>query len=290
MSVPDTAASPSPRAFSVADYRAARRRLGAAPGAAVGSVLVHLMDVGSTQEEARLWLARGAPHGAIVLARSQSAGRGRRGRTWASPPGGGLWCTVILRRGIPEHAPQWITMAAAVAVCETARCLGAVHAEIKWPNDIITRRGKLAGVLGELVGGPRGRSSALVGIGLNIGLEPERLGSALELPATSLAAEGASPQAGREEALAILADRFERTLAGLKRDDPAGLLERWSDLSPSSSGRRVRVEGLGGGDSLRGTTQGIDPDGSLRLRSADGSIWSVRFGGTLRFEDRADPV
>ena len=140
------------------------------PSPLLGDTVVALGRTGSTQEDARALVRAGAPHGTIVIAEEQTRGRGRRGRSWVSPPGTGLWATVILRRPLPEAAPQVLTLAAAVAVCEGARALGAA-VEIKWPNDIIasggrSAGGKVAGVLGEVLASDAG-PCALLGIGVN---------------------------------------------------------------------------------------------------------------------------
>lgn len=252
------------------------------PVPALGSTLVCLDRVGSTQDAARLLLKHGAPHGTIVLAEEQVGGRGRRGRPWESPPGAGVWATIVLRRTVPATDAPWLMLAGAVAACEAARRLGVPGSEIKWPNDLVVGERKFGGILGELIAdGPRSHA-ALLGIGLNVDLDPARLGARVDRPATSLRAEGLRATAGREEVLALLLSRMEGALAQVSDGASAVLLERWRALSPSSRDRRVIVEDAAG-VVLQGTTQGIGPDGSLLVRTEDGIAQWVRFGGTLRF-------
>ncbi len=196
--------------------RAADAEVGAEPPP-IGETALWLATAGTTQEEARALARRGAPHGTIVLAEEQNAGRGRRGRTWISPPGAGIWATVILRDPLGPEGPHWLTLAAAVAVCEAARELGASAAEIKWPNDLIAGGRKFGGVIGELMpaeprtgrggrgvrGGTAGElapsaagSVALLGLGVNLELDPHSLPAPMSAATTSLRAEGLSPLAG----------------------------------------------------------------------------------------------
>ena len=284
------------RASSRFDLSIFERALGGAPpfpaggsarAARLGATLVAFDRVGSTQDVARALLLRGAPDGTVVLAEEQWSGRGRRGRSWASPAGGGIWATVILRRALPQDLPQWLTLAGALALCESARHFGAARAEIKWPNDLIAGEKKLAGVLGELVGEGATPSVALLGIGLNVDLDPRALSGIPGIPGdgiTSLRAEGLPPGAGREIVLASILGRLEEAVGWIALGSTGPLLERWRSLSPSSMDRRVSIEESGTGATLRGTTRGIAADGSLIVESEAGETRSIRFGGTVRLE------
>ena len=196
-----------------------------------------------------------------------------------------MWCTVILRRSIPAQAPQWLTMGASVAVCEASRAMGAHTAQIKWPNDLIGAWGKLAGVLGELVTDAKGEPCALLGLGINVDVDRDALSSRLGTPVTSLREEGVPAGKGREQLLASVCARLQTIMDGLSEGRSEALVGRWRDLSPSSQGRRVVVEDAAGKEVIRGTTCGIEDDGSLRVVAADGSTRLARFGGTLRFHE-----
>lgn len=261
------------------------------PHPLLGDAVVGLGRVGSTQEEARALVRAGAPHGTIVLAEEQTEGRGRRGRSWLSPHGAGIWATVILRRGLPESAPQGLTLAAAVAVCEGARSLGA-EVEIKWPNDIIASEGKVAGVLGEMLATDSG-PCALVGLGVNYDWGGRTTGAGfppgpeeLDQDVTDLRAAGLREDAAREDVLAAILASLEDAASAAGGGRFAEVLDRWKALSPSSSGRRVSVVEAAG-EPVRGTTRGIAPDGSLLVEDDAGVVHIVRFGGTLRFEPAA---
>jgi len=262
------------------------------PSPLLADAVVAFSRVGSTQEEARALVRAGAPHGTIVLAEEQTAGRGRRGRTWISPPGAGIWATVILRRAVPEAAPQGLTLAAAVAVCEAARALGA-EVEIKWPNDVIAAEGKVAGVLGEMLATGAG-PCALLGLGVNYDWGAGNASDAggapaaasLDQEATDLRAAGLRAGAGREDVLAAIVASLEEVVSAAGGGRLAEVLERWRVLSPSSAGRLVTVVETAG-EPVRGTTRGIASDGSLLVEDDGGVAHIVRFGGTLRFEAEA---
>lgn len=249
----------------------------------LASTVVLFDRVTSTQDEARRLLTRGAPHGTLVLADEQTGGRGRRGRAWASPRGGGVWATIVLRPSFPATEAPWLTLAGALAICETARAVGIVRAAIKWPNDVIVEERKVGGILGELIAdGTRGQA-ALLGLGLNVDLDPAEIADRVDGAATSLRAEGLSDAVGREEALARALSNIEIYIDMMSAGALEPLLDRWRTLSPSSRGRRVIVEDASG-TVVGGITNGIDRDGSLRLRTENGGDHVVRFGGTLRFE------
>ena len=248
-----------------------------------GTALLFAPRVGSTQEEARRLLRGGAPDGTVVLAGEQTAGRGRRGRPWQSPAGLGIWMTVIVRPVPPPPASSLLAVAAAVAACQAVRRLGAGNVEIKWPNDLIAGRRKLGGVLGEIVADPDA-ASALLGVGLNIGLDPSHLPPEVAAIATSLRNHGLARAAESEDLVAGLVERMGAAFGELRRGRVDALLDRWRSLSPTSAGTRVTVEDPGGAR-FSGTTRGITADGSLVLECADGHAREIRHGGSLSFEE-----
>jgi biotin-(acetyl-CoA carboxylase) ligase len=133
---------------------------------------------------------------------------------------------------------------------------------------------------------------ALLGLGVDVDLDPSRLGEEVARDAISLRLAGLPPAAGREELLASILRRLDGVAPEEVLDEP-DLLARWTALSPSSSGRRVVIEEAAIGEGgrrriVRGTTRGIAADGALRLEREDGGTIEVRHGGTLRFETDAD--
>jgi BirA family biotin operon repressor/biotin-[acetyl-CoA-carboxylase] ligase len=132
----------------------------------LGTPVRHLATVGSTMTAAAEWAAAGAPHGALVVADHQQAGRGRHGRAWIDAPGASLLLSLVLRLAVPPERLPLVGLAAALAVVETAHSLGA-DAAIKWPNDVTVGGRKLAGVLAEAVWTARS-PAVILGVGVNV--------------------------------------------------------------------------------------------------------------------------
>jgi BirA family biotin operon repressor/biotin-[acetyl-CoA-carboxylase] ligase len=202
----------------------------------------------STNERARDLAARGAPHGTLVTADEQSAGRGRQGRVWLAPAGRSLLCSVVIR-----EPPRLLPLAAGAAVAEAIDAVapaGATRASLKWPNDVLLDARKVAGILVE--GRPQERW-AVVGIGINVAVAEEDLSGELAGRAATL---GLGPDA-IEPALLILLRRLESWLTADDAAVLAGVRARDALL-----GRPVRwAGGSGRGD-------GIDGEGRLVVLSA----------------------
>lgn len=217
-------------------------------------------SVTSTMDVAAEMVVQGAGHGAVIAARQQTAGRGRRGATWASPPGAGLYCSYIAR---PRHDPRAVplmTLAAGVGVrLGVARATGLEPA-LKWPNDLLVGRRKLAGILAE--GHGLGTAGQAVVIGVGVNLRPAAYPPDVADRATSI--EGELGRAADEELLlaGILAG-LDDCLAALQAD-PGDILRRWRAASPSALG--TRVEWVGG----HGITAGIDDAGALLVDTPTG--------------------
>ena len=208
----------------------------------IGNPRVHHRLTDSTNERARELALAGAPHGTLVTADEQIAGRGRQGRAWSAPPGSGVLMSLVVR-DLHERSAA-LPLAAAVAVCEA---LAPLDCTIKWPNDIWLERRKLAGILVE--GRPQ-EGWAIVGIGLNVSTALEQLPVVLRDTATSLAIAGV--ERGREDVLAALVEALDRRLG-----QPAeAVLRAWRERD-ALRGRRVRWrEG-------EGQAAGIDVAGAL---------------------------
>ena len=221
----------------------------------IGRPHVHHRLTDSTNERARELARGGAPHGTLVTADEQSAGRGRQGRSWAAPPGSAVLMSVVLRK--PEPSQPVLPLAAAVAACEACEAVSGVECTIKWPNDIWVGGRKIAGILVE--GRPQ-EGWAVAGIGLNVATAEEEFPPELRESATSLAiAAGGAPAAG--EALQALLRALERRFAG----EPAEVLEAWR-ARDALAGRAVRwADG-------EGTAAGVDDDGALVVETSSGRI------------------
>ena len=213
----------------------------------IGSPRVHHRLTDSTNERAKELAAAGAPHGTLVTADEQSAGRGRQGRVWTAPARSAVLMSLVLRE-LDERLP----FTAAVAVCEAL----PVPARIKWPNDVWIGRRKVAGILVE--GRPQ-EGWAVLGIGVNVVVERDDFPPELRETATSLLIEGAAPSI--EATLTGIVERLDHWLGA----PPAAVLEAWRSRD-ALKGERVRWsdgEGVAGG---------IDDSGALLVETSDGPV------------------
>jgi BirA family transcriptional regulator, biotin operon repressor / biotin---[acetyl-CoA-carboxylase] ligase len=202
-----------------------------------------------------------------VVASSQTAGRGRFGRTWFSPPGAGLYISIVCRAA---PAAPFVTLAGGVAAADGIRTATGLPVQIKWPNDIVVegvtpaRRRKLAGILAEASTGADGLQYVILGLGIN--LQPAAYPPELADRATSIETELGRPADGAAvlaETLAVFAGLFGELATG----DSERLLERWRELAPSSRGARVEWETSEG--PIAGVSAGIADDGALLVRVQD---------------------
>jgi BirA family biotin operon repressor/biotin-[acetyl-CoA-carboxylase] ligase len=246
--------------------------------AEIGREIHHSVELASTNDEAHQLAEEGAAHGEIVVAETQTAGRGRRGRSWVSPPGKSIALSVVLRPALPPSRAPEIPLVAAVAICEAARELGAASAAIKWPNDVECSGRKLAGILAELrTDGDRTRHVVL-GVGLNCNLEAQDLPGELRESATSLRIERGEP-VPRALACARLLEALDEWIALHDVEGFAPVRERFRQLS-STLGRRVRVD-LDPG-ALEGDALDLADDGALLVRSERGELVRVVAGDVSR--------
>ena len=235
-----------------ADFAETIGRLGPRLGR-LGSPLVFLRVTGSTNDVA----ASIGREGAVVVADEQTEGRGRRGRAWFSPPGSGLYVSVVLTPGAakidPARATAVVTLAAGVAIADGIEASTGLSAQLKWPNDLYVGRRKLAGILAEA-----DMPAVTLGYGVNISAAayPPEVASR----ATSLETElGRAGDRGLvfAETLAALSSRYEDLLAG--RVD--AILDAWRARAPGSIGARVAWTTASG--ERQGITAGIDSRGAL---------------------------
>lgn len=246
---------------------------------------MHLRRTGSTNERARSLAFAGAPHGTLVTASEQTAGRGRQGRRWSAPAGSSLLMSLVLR----EVAPL-VPLMAAVAVCDVA----GAHARIKWPNDIVVAASegagaalaKLAGILVEGRPYPEGHRQegwAVLGIGLNVAVRLDQLPAELRPDAPGRAASSAGlPAATLGLEPADVEPTLARLLAALERrlSEPAqATLESWR-ARDALRGREIAWGAPGGTDERlgRGRAEGIDGSGRLVVALADGGRTTIGAG------------
>ncbi|MEU8327181.1 biotin--[acetyl-CoA-carboxylase] ligase [Micromonospora sp. NPDC048839] len=242
-------------------------------------------ETGSTNADAAEAARAGEPEGLVVVAERQTAGRGRRGRVWQSPPRAGIATSVLLRPGVavpdrdwppaPPTGYGWLPLLAGVALVEAVARLAELDATLKWPNDLLIDDAKCAGVLAEAVPGraPDQPPAIVLGIGLNVTLRAEELPvNPTGLPATSLQLAGAAAT-DRDPLLRALlrsvAEWYDRWRSAGGDAVASGLRDAYL-AACATIGREVRVL-LPDGETVTGTATGVDPDGQLQLTTPAGA-------------------
>jgi BirA family biotin operon repressor/biotin-[acetyl-CoA-carboxylase] ligase len=237
----------------------------AAGGNALGGPVVHLDVTASTNDRARELAAGGAPHGTVVLAEEQTAGRGRQGRSWSAARGRSVTLSIVVRLG--AAALDLLPLSAAVAVCDACEAVAPVRCAVKWPNDVWIDGRKVAGILIEAR--PQERW-AVLGIGLNVDTTADELDAEIRETATSLRIASGRP-ADRETTLEALLDCLAERLQTPREPLLAAYRERdalygreiiWS----ASDGRR------------EGKAEGVDEDGNLVVFTSDGERHTLTAG------------
>jgi BirA family biotin operon repressor/biotin-[acetyl-CoA-carboxylase] ligase len=231
-------------------------------------------SVPSTMDVASALAHAGAHHGVVIVADEQTSGRGRRGTSWASPPGAGLYFSLIARPASASIASilSLITLTAGVGVRDGVVAATGLCPDLKWPNDLIVGRRKLAGILAE--GLSIGTSSPAVIIGVGLNLQPAAYPPDVSARATSLEGElGRRIDRGvlLAEVLTALWDR----LAQLAQS-PGDILQAWRSASPNAVGTRVEWDGR------HGVTAGIDDAGALLVKT-DSNVERI-IAGELKWQ------
>jgi len=204
----------------------------------------------------------GAAAGFTVLADEQTEGRGRRGHSWCSPPGAGLYLSCLHR---PGRSVELVTLAAGVAVREAILHACGLPAHLKWPNDLLVGARKLAGLLAE--GARIGTPDAAVTIGIGLNLHPASYPPDVDARATCLAREVAGA-IDRGALLTAILEQLADTLARLDAGGGSDILQEWRAASPLSVG--TPVEWSDAAAIRRGITAGLDESGALLVETASG--------------------
>lgn len=232
--------------------------------------ITHAFDeIGSTNDEAAARARAGAPEGTFVVARTQTAGRGRQSRYWHSRAGN-LYCSLLLRPLAPIARFGEISFIAALAAGETVGHFGADWA-LKWPNDVLVNGKKIAGLLLESEPG-----WLIIGMGINLAHAPE----IPDKPTTCLSAEG--PLITAEQALLVLQDRFGFYYDLWQKQGFAPIREQW--LAHAANLGKPLIARLASTKEEQGVFETLDVDGALLLRTSDGQIRRV-LAGDVYFHD-----
>lgn len=239
----------------------------------VGRNIVYYPETDSTNLRIRELGDAGAPHGTLAVADMQTAGRGRRGRTWESPPGSSIYMSILLRPDIIPGAAPMLTLVMACSVAEGISDCENVDVRIKWPNDVIAGGKKLVGILTEMSTQIDYINHVTIGVGINVNMTefPENIRNT----ATSLRLE-TGHKVRRAPLIAAIMKRFEENYAVfLKTQDMSGLMEKYSGMLINLD-RDVLV--LGAEDSYKAHALGIDRQGELIVRREDGTEEKIYAG------------
>jgi len=237
--------------------------------------VVHAFETApSTNEIAFQMATDGAAHGEVVIAEQQTRGKGRRGRSWASPPRVNLYFSAILRPELPPQRAPELTLTAAVALAETLRD-SRVDAFIKWPNDVQVGGRKIAGILTELSADTDQVHFVVLGVGVNLNCKVEDLGPEIAPQATSVLEVRGGEKVPRALFTAALFGRLEQRLDQHAREGFAPIQKAWRQLS-STLGQEVLVRTDRA--EVRGVAEDIDELGALLLRTGDGALERVLAG------------
>jgi BirA family transcriptional regulator, biotin operon repressor / biotin---[acetyl-CoA-carboxylase] ligase len=244
-------------------------------GARIGQCLKFLKTTTSTNTDAFRLAEDGADEGTVVLADSQSGGKGRRGRIWASPAGVNLYCSVVLRPAImPYEAPQ-LTFLSAVAAARAIELTTNLVPEIKWPNDLLVSGKKVAGLLNEMSAETDGINFVILGIGINLNMTADQFPDELRHPATSLLLESGA-RVDRSRFTGTMLRELDRLYAEFLTHGFGPVREEWQRYC-NASGRQVLVSDSGT-ECTGGRFIGIDSDGALLLRSEDNVLHRITCG------------
>jgi len=235
---------------------------------------IHYFDyLSSTMDLAMQLGIQTAPHGTLVLAESQTSGRGRLGRSWFSPKYKGIYFSLILRPKISPSASPMLTLLAAVSICEAIKKVAGLDAQIKWPNDVFCGNKKIAGILTEMNAEVDKVNFVVIGIGLNVNNDKK----SLVAQATSLK-EQAGQSISRILLLQELLRRIENNYFLLEDRGGQGIIDKWRSFS-LTLGRRVKVYCQD--KHVEGQAVDIDQDGALLIRKDSGLTQKVFSGDVM---------
>ncbi|WNL45638.1 biotin--[acetyl-CoA-carboxylase] ligase [Dyella sp. BiH032] len=253
-----------PWPLQMLDAKRIRAAVPAASRKRLGELEVH-WELDSTSSELQR-RGSGAADLSVVIAETQSAGRGRRGRTWLSPPGLNLYLSCLKRFDGGFAALSGLSLAVGVVLLRALKSLGIDEAGLKWPNDVLARGGKLAGILVELSGEYQGPCAAVIGIGLNLRLT-EALRDQAGQPTCDLATLAPGELPDRNRVAAALITALAEGLTQFEREGFAGFVDDYAarDLLKEVP---LRVQGAQG--TLEGLGAGVDERGALLVQAADG--------------------
>ncbi|RJP73927.1 MAG: biotin--[acetyl-CoA-carboxylase] ligase [Candidatus Abyssobacteria bacterium SURF_17] len=240
----------------------------------IGQSVVSFDSVPSTIDVAGSLASEGCAEGTVIVAESQTGGRGRLGRKWSSPSGCGVWASIVLRPAMPPRDVPKLTLLTAVAVAKVLSEQYTFDARIKWPNDVTVNGRKICGALTELVAEQDAVRHVIASFGLNVNQTPSMFPAEVAAIATSMRIEKGE-QFDRPEVFRRVLREFDTQYVHFKQHGSGNVLKQWRDLS-CTLGRHVRVQMREG--YVEGIARDLDDDGSLIVEEKDGSLRPVSHG------------
>lgn len=271
----ETSSAQGYRLVASPDFAPVELRAALAEGAQVVGRELHCYDsVVSTNTVAAELAGAGSAEGTVVIADTQTGGRGRRGRAWRSPPGKNLYMSVLLRPDLSPRDASVLTLATAVAACAALRRATPLPVSIKWPNDLMVKGKKLGGILTEIRADMDRIFHAVVGIGININLTADDLPEDIKLTATSVLIETGTWRQRTPVAAEVLKE-LDRLYALLAAGERAAIIAAWRQLS-DTLGRTVRA--VLSDEAVTGIAEDIDDEGTLVIREESGAVRRISAG------------
>jgi BirA family biotin operon repressor/biotin-[acetyl-CoA-carboxylase] ligase len=244
----------------------------------LGKNLFHFFSVDSTNAFASRLLNHGrkVADGTVIISESQTAGKGRRGRSWHSEQENGLYFSMVLRPRIPPGFAPLFTLGTAVALHNAIERNTGLEVDIKWPNDLLMEGRKFCGILAEMQAEFDRVNSLIIGVGLNV--NHAELPADIAETATSLRMVTGRSHS-RIEILVEFLEEFENVLERFEKSGPSIIVDMWTQQSSFANGRRLEIND--GFRIIEGTTRGLNPFGALRIETWDGKIEEVYSGDVI---------
>ncbi len=247
----------------------------------MGRTIHHFQTLDSTNSKAYQLALNGAEEGEVVISESQEKGRGRLGRQWFSPPFLNLYLSVILRPKISPHQASLITLMAAVATADAIQKFSGLLPLIKWPNDILLRDRKVAGLLNEIHSEMDRIHFVILGIGVNLNMDEKMFSKEIRAVATSLKIE-MGQKVSRKAFLQFFLQELEKWYSIFLEEGGAVILKAWRDRA-HIKGRQVKVTSFG--ETVAGIAIDVDSDGALILGTEDGKQKRV-VAGDIEYKEK----
>lgn len=241
----------------------------------IGKEIISYKKVDSTNDIAYSLAEKGLKEGAVIIAEEQVKGKGRQGRTWVSPPKGGIYLSCILKPAMAPAEISKITLLVAVAVAKAIRGATGIDAMIKWPNDILIGHDKACGILTEMKAEQDGISFIIVGIGINVNTSARSLPKGATSLKLALKGAGKGEDISRVDLTRHVLEALDEYYIVLQERGFGPIIDEWKEMS-SMLGARVKVSLPN--RTFEGQAHTIDPDGSLVVRLDSGVLQKISSG------------